>query len=57
MKIFLSKLLYYIGDFVSVLLYWDAFCFLYPLYKKVMVLSSDLDEEGEVWDSKNKDKI
>jgi hypothetical protein len=53
MRIFLSKLLYYIGDLVSKLLYWDCFGWLYPLYNKLMISSSKLDKDGKVWQDIN----
>lgn len=53
-----SKILYYIGDFISKLMYWRAFRLLsgvlYPIYNKVMILSSDLDKEGKIWKDINK---
>ena len=32
----------------------DLFAFLYPAYRKVMLLSSDLDKDGKVWEDMNK---
>lgn len=49
MKLILSKILYYIGDLISKLFYYDCFSFLYPLYSKIMNLSSDLDKDGKIW--------
>ena len=54
MKTLLSRLFYYMGHLVSFFLYCDWFCFLYPVYKKLMIWSSDLDKEGKVWDNVNK---
>lgn len=54
MKTLASRLLYYMGHLVSVFLYCDCFAFLYPVYKKLMILSSDLDKDGKVWDTMNK---
>ena len=51
----LSKILYYIGDLVSKFLYFDSFSWLYPLYRKIMNLSSNLDKDGKVW--KNNEDI
>lgn len=42
------------GHLVSVFLYCDWLCFLYPVYKKLMVWSSALDKDGKVWDTTNK---
>lgn len=53
-----SKILYYIGDFISKLMYWRVFRllsgFLYPMYNKIMIWSSDLDKEGKIWKDVNK---
>jgi len=54
MKALASRLLYYMGHLVSVFLYFDCFTFLYPVYKKLMILSSDLDKHGKIWDTMNK---
>ena len=54
MKIILSKLLYMLGHLVSVFLYCDWLCFLYPVYNKLMIWSSDLDKDGKVWNNNNK---
>lgn len=56
MKTALSWILYDIGHFISFLMRWDWLSFLYPMYRKVMILSSDLDPEGKVWKPNNKDK-
>lgn len=49
MKLILSKILYYIGDLISKLFYYDCFTWLYPLYSRIMSLSCDLDKEGKTW--------
>ena len=54
LKTLLSRLLYWMGHLVSVFLYCDYFAFLYPVYKKLMIWSSDLDKDGKVWDTMNK---
>jgi len=54
MKTLASRLLYYMGHLVSVFLYCDYLAFLYPVYKKLMIWSSDLDKDGKVWDTINK---
>lgn len=58
MRLILSRLLYYIGDFISRLFYWHLFRllsgFLYPIYNKVMIWSMDLDKDGKVWKHTNK---
>ena len=57
MKLLLSKLLYYIGDFISFFLRFNAFSFLYPLYAKIMLKSCDLDKHGKVWKIVKKRKL
>ena len=54
MKTLASRLLYYMGHLVSIFLYCDYLAFLYPVYKKLMIWSSDLDKDGKVWDTVNK---
>lgn len=53
-RLILSVLFYGLGHLVSVFLYFDCFTFLYPVYKKLMILSSDLDKHGKIWDTMNK---
>jgi hypothetical protein len=48
-KIILSWILYQIGHLISILMRCDLFAWLYPAYKKIMVLSSDLDTKDKVW--------
>lgn len=57
MKLILSKILYYIGDLVSKFLYFDCFSWLYPLYRKIMILSSELDKDGKIWKIVKKRKL
>jgi hypothetical protein len=57
MKPFLSRLLYYIGDFISFFLRFNAFSFIYPLYGKIMLKSCDLDKHGKVWKIVKKRKL
>ena len=52
MTLILSKILYYIGDLISKLLYFNCFTWLYPLYSKIMILSSDLDKDAKIWKNK-----
>lgn len=49
MRLILSKILYYFGDLISKLFYYDCFSWLYPLYSKIMILSSKIDKEAKVW--------
>ena len=53
MKTILSRVLYYFGHLLSIFLYCDYLAFLYPVYKKVMILSSDLDKDDKVWKNVN----
>lgn len=53
-KLILSNVFYGLGHLVSIFLYCDCFAFLYPVYKKLMIWSSDLDKDGKVWDTVNK---
>ena len=50
MKVFLSKLLYYIGDLISKFLFFDCLSFLYRPYNKIMLLSVRLDKDAKVWE-------
>ena len=49
MRLMLSKILYYIGDFISrtTMVWGDGYGF--KVYNKVMLWSVDLDKEGKVW--------
>jgi hypothetical protein len=49
MKQILSKILYYVGDFISRLLYFNCLSWLYPIYNKIMLQSARLDRQGKVW--------
>jgi len=49
MKIILIHLFFWLGHFVSKLLRLGAFSFLYPIYNKLMIISSDLDDSGKIW--------
>lgn len=48
-KTILSYILYWIGDMISKLLVWDLFAFLYPVYNKLMICSSNLDIHNKLW--------
>lgn len=60
MKLLFSRLLYYIGDLISKIFYYNfarkLSAILYPIYSKIMILSSNLDKEGKVWQDVNNDK-
>lgn len=49
MKQLLAWILYFLGDLISKLLVWDFFSFLYPVYNRLMLWSSDLDIEQKIW--------
>ena len=57
MKALLSRLLYHIGDFISFFLRFNALSFLYPLYRKIMLTSCDLDKDAKVWKTVKKRKL
>ncbi len=52
MRTLLSIILYHVGDLVCWFLRFSCFSWLYPFYSKIMILSSELDKEGEVWENK-----
>ena len=57
MRLILSKILFYIGDTISNLLYFEWMgIVLHPVYKKLMIWSSDLDKDGVIWENINNDK-
>jgi len=50
MRLLLSKILFYIGDTISNLLYFEWMgIVLCPVYKKFMLWSSELDKDGVIW--------
>jgi len=54
MKLILSKILFYIADAISNLLYFEWMgIVLYPVYKKLMLCSSELDKDGVIWKNIN----
>lgn len=61
MRLILSKILYYVGDLISKLFYYNFFCrrarVLYPIYSKLMILSMDLDKDRKIWKDINKRKL
>jgi hypothetical protein len=57
MKLLFSKTLFAIGCLISNLLYFKwAGIVLYPVYKKLMIWSSELDKDGVIWHYTNDDK-
>jgi hypothetical protein len=51
MKTLLAYLLYYLGDFVSKFLTITNGA-VYPLYRKLILWSDDLDTENKIWKNK-----
>jgi len=50
MRLIASKILYYCGDLLSNFLYFEWIgAISYPIYKKLMLWSSELDKEGKIW--------
>ena len=50
MRLIASKILFYCGDLLSNFLYFEWMgAVLYPVYKKLMLWSSKLDKDGEIW--------
>jgi len=50
LKLIASKILFYCGDTLSNFLYFEWMgAVLYPVYKKLMIWSSELDKEGKIW--------
>ena len=49
MKLIAAYILYYIGDFLSLLMRFNCFFFLYKAYNYCMLKSSDLDVDDKIW--------
>jgi hypothetical protein len=50
MRLLFSKILFILGDLISNLLYFKFMGIIfYPIYKKLMIWSSDLDKDGIIW--------
>lgn len=49
MKLFISKILYYIGDFISLTTMKWGDGYGYSIYRQVMLWSCDLDSDGKIW--------
>ena len=50
MRLIASKILFYCGDTLSNFLYFEWMgAVLYPIYKKLMLWSSELDKDGVIW--------
>lgn len=50
MKYLLSLTLYWIGDTISHVMTKFDWVWLYPIYNRLMIWSSDLDTEGRIWE-------
>lgn len=56
-KQYLAHFLYYIGDKVSYLVDYEWLSYyVYPVYNKLMLWSSELDINGEIWKSESENK-
>ena len=52
MKTYLSMVFYFLGDFVSHLLYNNITSIIfYPIYRKLMLISISLDKDNVVWEN------
>ena len=52
MKTYLSKIFYFLGDLASHLLHYNITGIIfYPLYRKLMLISINLDKDNIVWDN------
>ena len=49
MKLLLSKILYYIGDILSLTIMRLGKGYGWRLYNKIMLCSVDLDKNGKIW--------
>jgi hypothetical protein len=50
MRLFCGRILFYIGDTMSNLLYFEWMgVIIYPIYKKLMIWISELDKDGVIW--------
>ena len=55
MKTYLSKIFYFLGDLVSYLLYYNIISIIvYPIYRRLMLISISLDKNNIVWDNSEK---
>ena len=53
MRTYLSKIFYFLGDLVSYLLYYDIIStIVYPIYRRLMLISISLDKHSIVWHNK-----
>ena len=49
MKLLLSRILYHIGDWISITIMRRGDGYGYPVYNKLMLWSVSLDTHGKVW--------
>lgn len=53
MKLLIAWMLYFLGDLVSKIMNTDLTAWLYPVYNKLMIWSSELDDDGVIWKKSN----
>lgn len=53
MKLITAYIFYQIGDVIGILLRFRYLFFLYPIYNKLMIKSSDLDVNCKIWKKPN----
>jgi len=49
MKLFISKILYHIGDIISLTIMRFGDGYGWKAYNKIMLWSVDLDQHGKIW--------
>ena len=49
MKLMVARILYHIGDWISRPMLDYDWHWLYPVYNRIMILSSDLDVNNKIW--------
>ena len=55
MKTYLSIVFYFLGDVLSIFLRYDITnMIIYPMYRRLMLMSISLDKNNIVWQSKEK---
>tara|TARA_B100000282_G_C31526449_1_gene396336 strand:- start:61 stop:288 length:228 start_codon:yes stop_codon:yes gene_type:complete len=55
MKTYLSKVFYFLGDAFSIFLRYDITnMIVYPMYRRLMLMSISLDKNNIVWENKER---
>jgi hypothetical protein len=49
MRTVLAYALYWAGDWISRVMCYFDWAWLYPIYSRLMIWSSDLDTKGKIW--------